>query len=463
MARFDYDLFVIGAGSGGVRAARLAAGAGARVAVAEEDRVGGTCVIRGCVPKKLFVYASQFSETFSEAGGFGWNVGVPVFDWPTLKANKDREIARLEAAYRHNLDRAGVEIIDSRAELAGPQQIRLVAQDRTVTAERVLIATGGRANSHPALPGHELCITSREAFDLERLPGRILIEGGGYIAIEFAGIFNGLGVETTIVYRGMEVLSRFDNDLRKRIHKEYEQNGITIRCHQVVERVERRNGGLHVDLSGGESLDTDLVMLAVGRVPNTAGLGLESVGLEADRKEAIPVDAFSKTAIDNIWAIGDVTDRMQLTPVAIHEAMCFVQTEFCGNPTRPDYDSVPTAVFSQPEIGTVGLAEDAAREQFENLDIYKAAFRPMKNTLSGHSGEMLAKLVVDADTDRVLGAHILGHGAGEMAQLLGIAVKMRATKADFDATMAVHPTSAEELVTMAEPSERVRAGATVAA
>ena len=461
--RYDYDLFVIGAGSGGVRAARMAAASGARVAIAEEDRVGGTCVIRGCVPKKLFVYASHFGELFEEAAGFGWTLGEASFDWPTLKANKDAEIARLESIYRRNLERAGAQLIETRAELAGPHQVRLDAEDRHVTSERILIATGGRANPHRALPGHELCLTSREAFELERLPERIIVEGGGYIALEFAGIFHGLGVKTTIVYRGMEVLSRFDNDLRRLIHSSYEERGIAIKCHQVLERVERTSAGLHVSLSGGDAMDTDAVMLAVGRLPNTDGLGLDTVNLETDRKGAIPVDAYSKTSVDHIWAIGDVTDRMQLTPVAIHEAMCFYETEFRGNPTRPDYGTIPTAVFSQPEIGTVGLAEDAARASHANLDIYRSTFRPMKHTLSGRAEKMLMKLVVDADSDRILGAHVLGEGAGEMAQLLGISLKMGATKADFDATMAVHPTSAEELVTMAEPAVRIRAGRTVAA
>jgi len=458
----DYDLFVIGAGSGGVRAARKAAETGARVAVAEEYRVGGTCVIRGCVPKKLFVYASHFSEYFEDAAGFGWTVGESGFDWPTLIANKDREIDRLELAYRANLDRAGVELVESRAVIAGAHTVRIENTGETVTADRILIATGGRVSPHPALPGHELCISSNEAFYLERLPEKILIGGGGYIAVEFAGIFNGLGVDTTIVYRGMEILSRFDPDLRRGLHEQYEKNGIRILCHNVFETVERLpNGKLRAFLSGGAVEETDEIMLAIGRTPNVEGLGLETVGVETAVNNAIKVDDYSKTNVDHVWAIGDVTDRMQLTPVAIHEAMCFVQTVFHDNPVKPDYETVPTAVFSQPEIGTVGLTEDVARERFGNLDIYRAKFTPMMHTLSGRDEKMMMKLIVDADSDRVVGAHVLGAGAGEMAQLLGIPMKMGATKADFDATMAVHPTASEELVTFADPSEKIRGGETV--
>jgi glutathione reductase (NADPH) len=463
MATFDFDLFVIGAGSGGVRAARRAAEAGARVAVAEEDRVGGTCVIRGCVPKKLFVYAAQLGEAIEDARGYGWRAERVSFDWPTLLANKDEEIARLESVYRANLAKAGVELLESRAALAGGHDIRLEPAGRTISAERILVATGARANPHKALPGHELCITSNEAFHLERLPERIVIEGGGYIAIEFAGIFNGLGVDTTIIYRGKEILSRFDMDLRRLLHAEYENKGIRIICQQVIERVERRrDGGLTADLSGGDRLSTDMIMLAVGRDPNTQGMGLEEAGVQLDAKGAICVDDYSRTNIDHIWAIGDVTDRMQLTPVAIHEAMCFVDTIFHDRPRKPDYRSVATGVFSQPEIGTVGLSEDEARRRYANLDIYKSAFRPMRHILAGRSERMLVKLVVDADTDRVLGGHVLGPDAGEMAQLLAIPIKMAARKADFDAAMAVHPTAAEELVTMAAPTERVRGRETVA-
>jgi glutathione reductase (NADPH) len=461
---YDYDLFVIGAGSGGVRAARRAAEGGARVAIAEADRVGGTCVIRGCVPKKLLVYAAQFREEFEDSAAYGWHVGPATFDWPTLIANKDREIDRLETVYRANLSKAGAELIESRASLAGDHRIKIERSGKTVTAERILIATGARPNPHAALEGHELCITSNEAFHLERLPRKILIGGGGYISVEFAGIFHGLGVDTTIVYRGREVLSRFDMDLRRLFHAEATNKGIRILCCEVFEKVERREGGgLRAHLSGGGVEETDTIMLAVGRVPNVEGLGLESVGITIDKRGAIPVDDYSRTRVDHVWAIGDVTDRIQLTPVAIHEAMCFVDTVFHDRPTKPDYDKVATAVFSQPEIGTVGLTEDSARERYKNLDIYKTAFRPLKGTLTGRSDRMLMKLVVDADTQVVLGAHVLGHGAGEMAQILAIPVKMRATKADFDATMAVHPTASEELVTFSAPTERVRNGETLAA
>lgn len=462
MAGFDFDLFVIGAGSGGVRAARMAAGTGARVAIAEDDRFGGTCVIRGCVPKKLFVYASQFSEAFKDSAGYGWSLDGAAFDWPRLVANKDIEIARLEAAYRANLARAGVALFEDRAVLDGAHTIALRNQDTSVSAERILIATGGRANPHRALKGHEHCITSKEAFDLERLPQSIVIEGGGYIAVEFAGIFNGLGVDTTIVYRGKEILQRFDMDLRRLLHAEYENKGVRIRCHEIFTQIEKQaDGRLKGTLSSGESIEADAIMLAVGRLPNSENLGLKTAGVETSPNGAIIVDEYSQTNIGHIWAIGDVTDRMQLTPVAIHEAMCFVDTLYRGHPTKPDYDTVPTAVFSQPEIGTVGLSEDEAIKRFGNLDIYSSAFRPMKNILAQRSERMLVKLVVDADTDRVLGAHALGPDAGEMAQLLGIALKMGATKADFDATMAVHPTAAEELVTFAEPLRRIRGGEAV--
>ena len=464
MTAFDYDLFVIGAGSGGVRAARKAADTGARVAIAEADRVGGTCVIRGCVPKKLLVYASHFSEDFEDAAGFGWTVGEPTFDWSALIAAKDREIARLEVVYRSNLGKAGVELFETRAAIAGAHEIRLEALDRTVSAARILIATGARPSRHEALEGHELCITSDEAFHLDRLPGTILIAGGGYIALEFAGIFSGLGTETAVVYRGKEVLSRFDTDLRRLYHAEAALKGVELLCHEVFKRIEKLpDGRLRAHLSGGKTRDADQVMLALGRVPNVGGLGLESVGVEMTGAGAIRVDEFSQTTSDHVWAIGDVTNRMQLTPVAIHEAMCFVDTVFRNTPRKPNYELVPTAVFSHPEIGTVGLTEHDARESFTDLDIYKTAFRPMKSTLSGRSERMFFKILVDAGTDRVVGAHVLGPGSGEMAQLLGIALRAGATMADFEATMSVHPTAAEELVTFAAPTERIRGGATLAA
>ena len=454
MADFDYDLFVIGGGSGGVRAARLAASMGKRVAIAEEYRLGGTCVIRGCVPKKLFVYASQFSEHFEDAAGYGWSVVGTSFDWQTLVANKDREIARLEGLYRKGVEGAGGEIVQSRAVLVDRHTIEILATGKRVTAEQILIAVGARPAPHLSLPGHELCISSNEAFHLETLPKSIVIAGGGYIAVEFANIFHGLGVETTLVYRGKEVLSRFDSDLRRALHSAMEHKGIRILCHAVFERIHRDPAGrLHVRLSTGESLVADQVMLALGRSPNTDRLGLEKAGVQTDAATgAIRVDEYSRTSAENIWAVGDVTNRLQLTPVAIHEAMCFIETAFKDNPTMPDHEMVATAVFSQPEIGTVGMTEDVAAGHFAKVDVYRAEFRPMRHTLSGRQEKMIMKLLVDGDSQRVIGAHILGPDAGEMAQLLAIALKAGCTKADFDRTMAVHPTAGEELVTMYRPS-----------
>jgi len=459
MTEFDYDLFVIGGGSGGVRAGRLAAGMGKKVAIAEEYRFGGTCVIRGCVPKKLLVYASQFREQFEDSAGYGFTCGEATFDWPTLVANKDREITRLEGLYRKGLENAGAEIIESRAVLLDPHTVRIEKTGQTVTAERVLIAVGGSANPHAALPGHELCITSNEAFDLAELPKAVVIAGGGYIAVEFANIFHGLGVETTLIYRGKEILSRFDRDMRKGLHRAMEQKGIRILCGEIFARIERGpDGRLIAHTSEGKALACDQVMLALGRDPNTHGLGLEAAGVATGPKGEILVDAFSRTNVDSIYAVGDVTDRLQLTPVAIHEAMCFVDTVYRDRPTSPDHDMIATAVFSQPEIGTVGLSEDAASRRFDALEIYRAEFRPMKATLSGRAEKMIMKIVVNAENRNVLGVHILGHEAGEMAQLLGIALKAGCTKDDFDRTMAVHPTASEELVTMYQPSYRVKAG-----
>lgn len=457
MPDYDYDLFVIGGGSGGVRAARVSAGLGKRVAIAEEYRFGGTCVIRGCVPKKLFVYASQFSEHFVDAAGYGWTVPAePSFDWPTLIANKDKEIARLEKIYQAGVENAGGTAIHSRAVLLDRHTVRIEAENRTVTADQILIATGGRPNPHLALPGHEHCIFSDEAFHLSQLPKAVVIAGGGYIAVEFANIFHGLGVETTLVYRGREILSRFDADLRSNLHQAMEKKGIRVLCHSMFERVEKRaDGRLDVHLSGGVTLTADQAMLALGRIPNTENLGLDAAGVEIGKLGEVVVDAYSRTNVDNIWAIGDVTNRVHLTPAAIHEAMCFVETAFKDNPVKPDLETIPTAVFSQPEIGTVGLSEDNAAKAFGDLEIYRASFRPMRNILAGRDERMMMKLVVDAKSRVVLGAHILGPDAGEMAQLLGIAVKARLTKDDFDRTMALHPTASEELVTMYKPSYRV--------
>ncbi|NRP19191.1 Glutathione amide reductase [Ensifer adhaerens] len=459
MPAFDYDLFVIGGGSGGVRSGRLAASLGKKVAIAEEFRYGGTCVIRGCVPKKLYVYASQYAEHFEDAAGFGWTVGESRFDWHKLVAAKEQEITRLEGLYQKGLANAGAEILRTRAELVGPNTVRLLDTGKTVTAERIVIAVGGHPTPHDALPGHELCISSNEAFDLAELPKSILIAGGGYIAVEFANIFHGLGVETTLIYRGKEILSRFDQDMRRGLHAAMEGKGIRIICEDIIQSVAVDADGKRVaqTMKHGE-IAVDQVMLALGRVPNTKGLGLESAGVKTDERGAIIVDAFSRTSAPGIYALGDVTDRVQLTPVAIHEAMCFIQTEYKNNPVSPDHDLIATAVFSQPEIGTVGLSEEQAGRQFEDLEVYRAEFRPMKATLSGRKEKTIMKLIVNAADRKVLGAHILGHDAGEMAQLLGISLKAGCTKDDFDRTMAVHPTASEELVTMYAPSYRVHKG-----
>lgn len=459
MAAYDYDLFVIGGGSGGVRAGRVAASLGKKVGIAEEYRFGGTCVIRGCVPKKLFVYASQFHEHFEDAAGFGWDVGKSTFDWAKLIEAKDKEIARLEGLYRRGLENNKAEVFDSRAELVDAHTVKLIKTGKTVTAERIVIATGGVANPHTSLPGHELCITSNEAFHLETLPKSILIAGGGYIAVEFANIFHGLGVDTTLIYRGKEILSRFDHDMRQGLHKAMVEKGIKIILTDVIEEVTKAvDGGLTARTKCGETLSVETVMLALGRDPYTRGLGLEAAGVKTDERGAIIVDEYSRTSAENIYALGDVTDRVQLTPVAIHEAMCFIETVYRNNPTSPDYDLIPTAVFSQPEIGTVGLSEEEAAKRYEELEVYRAEFRPMKATLSGRSERMIMKLIVDAASRKVVGAHILGHEAGEMAQLLGICLKASATKDDFDRTMALHPSASEELVTMYNPSYRVKNG-----
>ncbi|KFB10102.1 glutathione-disulfide reductase [Nitratireductor basaltis] len=457
MADYDFDLFVIGGGSGGVRAGRLAAGLGKRVAIAEEYRFGGTCVIRGCVPKKLFVYASQFPEHFEDSAGYGWSVGEARFDWPTLVANKEKEITRLEGLYRAGLEKAGATIIEGRAVLTGQHEIAV--GEKTYTADKILIATGGRPNPHEALPGHEHCIFSNEAFDLKELPRRIAIEGGGYIAVEFANIFHGLGVDTTLIYRGQEILGRFDQDMRRGLHEAMEAKGIRILCQEVLNNIEKNpNGKLEATMKSGKVESFDQILLAIGRIPNTEGLGLEKAGVETGVKGEILVDDYSRTNIENIWALGDVTDRVQLTPVAIHEAMCFIDTEFRGQPTSIDHDTIATAVFSQPEIGTVGLSEADAAEKYDELEIYRASFRPMRHTLSGRQEKMIMKLIVDAASRIVVGAHVMGPDAGEMAQLLAISLKARLTKDAFDRTMAVHPSAAEELVTMYQPSYRVKKG-----
>jgi glutathione reductase (NADPH) len=450
---FDVDLFVIGAGSGGVRAARIAAGYGARTMVAEEFRIGGTCVIRGCVPKKLLVYASRFADDFCDAAGYGWSVGETSFDWPTMVAAKEKEITRLSAIYRANLEKAGVAMIEERAEVAGPQSVRL-ANGRVISARHILIATGAAPDLAPVVPGLEHAISSNEIFDLKTFPRRLLVVGGGYIAVEFASLFARLGSMVTQVMRADNVLRGFDEDMRVGLREELGHAGIMFGFERLPTRIEKRDGALHVALSNGDNLTVDQILVATGRRPNTAGLGLDTAGVALDSIGAVKVDAWSASNVATIHAVGDVTNRVNLTPVAIREGHAFADHTFGGKQAAVDHESVPSAVFTTPEIGAVGLTEAQARERYDIVDIYRSRFRPMKATLSGRREHTIMKLVVDGVSDRVLGAHILGHEAGEMIQLLGIAVKMKATKADLDATMAVHPTAAEELVTMRKRTAR---------
>jgi glutathione reductase (NADPH) len=454
MAEFDTDLFVIGGGSGGVRAARIAALHGARVTIAEEYRMGGTCVIRGCVPKKLFVIGSHVHQEIEDAAGFGWSIGSVSFDWPKLVANKDREIARLEGIYAVNVEKAGAKIVKTRAVLEDAHTLRL-ANGETVTAKYVLIATGSTPNHGAPIPGIEHVISSNEAFHLPELPRRVVIQGGGYIALEFAGIFAGLGSDVTVIYRGDNILRGFDEDVRTHVRAEMERQGITILTGCTVNKIDRHGKEFTTHLSNGSSLASDLVMFAIGRHPNVANLGLEKAGVAINPANGgIAVDGWSKTSVPNIYAIGDVTHRINLTPVAIREGHAFADTVFGKKPVHVDHTNIPTAVFSQPEIGTVGLTETEACAQFARVDIYKTDFRPIKSTMSGRETRILMKLVVDGSTDRVLGCHIVGDAAAEIMQAVAIAIKMKATKADFDATMALHPTAGEELVTMRNPTAR---------
>jgi glutathione reductase (NADPH) len=445
--KFDYDLFVIGGGSGGVRAARLAAGLGVRTAIAEEYRFGGTCVIRGCVPKKLFVYASELGHAIDDARGYGWTVTGKRFDWNTLIANKDAEIERLSKLYAGGVEAAGGTVIRSRAEVTGPNSVKLVQEDRTVTAERILIATGGHPFI-PEIPGRELAITSNEAFHLSALPQKIVIVGAGYIAIEFAGIFHGLGVDVELLYRGGEILRGFDHDLRHALTEIMKAQGIAITCNTEPAAIERDGDGLCVITTRDSRIRCGAVMFATGRRPNTIGLGLQKLGVKCGWNGRIMVDDWYRSSVPSIYAVGDVTDRVNLTPVAIRDAIAFIEANYKNDPKPVDLAFLPTAVFSQPEIGTVGYTEEHAREMFRSVDIYKTSFRPLKSTLSGRMERMLMKLVVDAGSDKVVGAHILGPDAAEMAQLLAISMKLGARKADFDATIALHPTAAEELVTL---------------
>jgi glutathione reductase (NADPH) len=447
MSDYDVDLFVIGGGSGGVRAARIASQHGARVMLAEEYRLGGTCVIRGCVPKKLLVYASRFRGEFEDAAGYGWTLAQPSFDWPTLIANKDKEITRLEAAYTATLNKAGVRIVKSRATLANAHTVQLTNGDR-VRAAYILISTGGTPSMGDQIPGIEHAISSNEAFHLPQLPRRVLIQGGGYIAVEFAGIFAGLGSHVTLVYRGENILRGFDDDVRQHLRADMEKHGIKVITGCKVAAIERAGSHFSAHLSGGNQIAADCVMFATGRVPNVGKLGLPEAGVAIGKNGGIAVDEYSRTNVANVYAVGDVTNRVNLTPVAIREGHAFADTVFGGKPATVDHTNVPTAVFSDPEIGAVGLTETQARTHCHQTDIYKATFRPLKATLSGRDTTVLLKLVVDGHTNRVVGCHVVGEGAAEMVQVAAIAIRMHATKADFDATMALHPTTAEELVTM---------------
>ncbi|TAJ70847.1 MAG: glutathione-disulfide reductase [Phenylobacterium sp.] len=450
MAEHDYDLFVIGAGSGGVRAARVAAMSGAKVLVAEEHRVGGTCVIRGCVPKKFMVYASEYSKHFETARGYGWDIGETSFDWPRFLMAKDNEIARLSGIYVRNLQNAGAELVHGKARLIDRHTVEVEGRGR-VTAAKILVATGGRPWMPHDLPGLEYAITSNEAFHLTELPKRIVIVGGGYIAVEFAGIFNGLGVDTTLVHRGPNLLRGFDDDVRSHVAQQMEERGVKIRLGAQIGSIEKTEAGLVAACVDGHNLDADVVMFAVGREPYTEGLGLEAAGVELAETGAIKVDDYSKTNVDNIWAVGDVTNRINLTPVAIREGQAFALTVFHDQPTRFDHEMVASAVFSQPPVGSVGLSEADARHQYgPKIDIYMANLRPMKETFYGGHVRCLMKLVVEQGSEKILGCHVVAPDAPEIIQMAAVAIKMGVTKPQWDSTCAVHPTLAEELVTMRE-------------
>jgi len=448
MAQYDFDLFVIGAGSGGVRAARMSAGYGARVAVAEASRLGGTCVNLGCVPKKLMFYASSFSTAAEDSAGFGWKLPEPSFDWATLIANKDREIERLNGIYRGLLEGAGVEIIEGRARLLDRHTVEVGTDSHT--AKNILIATGGRPFI-PPIPGAELGITSNEVFHLEKQPKKVAIMGGGYIAVEFAGIFCGLGTEVMLHYRGPVFLRGFDDDIRTTLAEEMRKRGVDLRFGSLIERIECKGDEYAVTLSSGDIIEADHLLCAIGRLPNTAGLGLEEVGVDLDDRGAVVVDEHLESSIPGIYAIGDCIDRIQLTPVALAEGMAIAETLFNDNPTVVDYNNVPSAVFSQPSVGTVGLTEAEARAEGYEVEIYRSTFRPMVHTLSGRNEKTMMKLVVDRTSDKVLGVHMVGDDAGEIIQGMAVALNAGATKATFDKTIGIHPTAAEEFVTMRTP------------
>jgi glutathione reductase (NADPH) len=450
---YDYDLFVIGAGSGGVRASRLAGLLGLKVAVAEEDRPGGTCVLRGCVPKKFLVYASEFPAQAAQARGYGWQDVGGNFDWATLRDKVQDELTRLSAIYSSNVARTGAEIINARAVFKDDHTLILTPGDggpqREVTAKTILIATGGWPHVPDDVPGvREHAITSNEMFRLKELPQSIVIVGGGFIALEFAGIMNGLGVDTTVVHRGDEILRGFDKEVRAHAHLEFERKGLKILTGVTPTGVEKGKKRLKITLSDGSQLKADQLLYATGRKPNTSGLNLDAAGVQTEHDGSVKVDGFSCTKVPHIYAIGDVTNRLQLTPVAIREAVAFVETAFKDNPTAYDHEIIASAVFSQPEVGTVGLTEDEAVSQGLKVDIYAASFRPMQTLFVGDESRTLLKLLVDRESDVVLGCHMVGPGAGEIIQMAGIAVKAGLTKAQWDATCAVHPTVAEEFVTL---------------
>ena len=448
MAEYDYDLFVIGAGSGGVRAARMAGGFGAKVAIAEERYLGGTCVNVGCIPKKLFVYAAHYAEDFHDAAGYGWQVPETNFDWNTLLNNKNNEIKRLNGIYANLLKRNNVVLYDGRAVLTGPNTVRINSED--ISACRILVATGGWPHI-PDMPGREHVISSNEAFFLEALPDSAVIVGGGYIAVEFAGIFHGLGVDTTLVYRGDLFLRGFDGEMREFLAEQMRVKGIKLLFNTRINSIEQQDNRYLVNASGTAPLPADLVMYATGRRPNTANLGLETAGVKLNDKGAIVVDDEYRSSASSVYAIGDVTDRMNLTPVATAEGTALANNLFNNQSRRVDYRDVPTCIFSQPNLGTVGLTEEQARQEYANIDIYKSRFTSLKHTLTGNSEKTLMKMIVDKDTDRVLGVHMVGADAGEIIQGIGIALKAGATKATFDTTIGIHPTAAEEFVTMREP------------
>ncbi|PPD40382.1 MAG: glutathione-disulfide reductase [Methylobacter sp.] len=448
MTNYDYDLFVIGAGSGGVRAARMAAGMGVRVAIAENRYFGGTCVNVGCVPKKLFVYASHFHEDFRAAKGFGWTIGEAQFDWPRLLANKNQEINRLQGIYESLLDNAGVTIYEGQASLVDAHTVRV--GDQQYRCGRILIATGGWP-AIPDMPGKEHIVSSNEMFALEALPKRILIVGGGYIAVEFAGIMHGLGVDTTLCYRGDKLLRGFDEDIRDFVVQEMRKKGINILLNTHVNAIAKTASGFTAQTEEGSALEADLVLYATGRTPNIAGLGLEALGVELGESGAIKVNESYQTNIPSIYALGDVTHRINLTPVATAEAMALVNGLYSDKQTPVDYDNIPTAVFCQPNVGTVGLTETEARKRFDDIAVFKSVFTPMKHTLSGLGEKTLMKMVVRRSTDKVLGIHMVGADAGEIIQGMAVAIRAGATKAIFDSTIGIHPTAAEEFVTMRKP------------